>query len=319
LRIGLLNNLRAGRSNKPVSRLLNFLKRHPEVVNVETDSSQVVPEALSELARREVDLLVVNGGDGTLQHALTEILANQAFDGRVPLIAPLRGGRTNMSALDMGAHRDPVKGMAGIIDAVNSGTLEARQLDRAVLRVGYGPRNDVLYGMFFGGGMIAKAVKLTHDLFPHRKSQGVMGPTMVTSALLTRVAMGDTQGVLSPNKVDILLDGSPVEQSEFSMVIASSLGRLFARMRPFWGVGSGRVRFTSFATGAHKFGQAVPGMLRGRPRSFVTPENGFTSTNSHCVDMQLDSAFTVDGELVEPAPSRVLTITADERIRFIRA
>jgi diacylglycerol kinase (ATP) len=319
LRIGLLNNLRAGRSTKPVSRLLHFLKRHPDVINVETESGEVVPEALSEMARREVDVLVVNGGDGTLQHALTEILGNQAFDGRVPLIAPLRGGRTNMSALALGAHRDPIKGMAGIIDAVNSGTLESRIQDRNVLRVRYGPRHDVLYGMFFGGGMIAKAIGLTMSVFPDGKSQGVFGATLVTSTLLARVAMGDTQGVLAPNKVDILADGVAVKQSEFSLVMASTLGRLVAGMRPFWGVGSGPVRLTCFATGAHKFGHAIPGMVRGRPRPFVTPENGYTSTNSKNVDMRLDCAFTVDGELVEPSPSRILSITANERVRFIRA
>jgi len=91
LRIGLLNNLRAGRSRDRVSNLLQFLKGHPDVVSVETDSALAVPEALSELARQDVDLLAVNGGDGTLQHALTEILGHRAFDGRVPLIAPLRG------------------------------------------------------------------------------------------------------------------------------------------------------------------------------------------------------------------------------------
>ncbi len=101
MRIGLLSNLRAGQSGPQVSRLLRFLRRHPQVHHEETDSAGAVPEALSSLAKQNVDLLVLNGGDGTLQHALTEILDQGEFE-RVPLIAPLRGGRTNMTALDLG-------------------------------------------------------------------------------------------------------------------------------------------------------------------------------------------------------------------------
>ena len=114
MRIGLLNNLRAGASGERVSRILSFLKAHPDVVTVETDSAHAGPEALLELARHEVELLVINGGDGTVQHALTEILEHGGFDGRVPMVAPLRGGRTNMTGLDIGSQRDPVKGMAGL-------------------------------------------------------------------------------------------------------------------------------------------------------------------------------------------------------------
>nr|MBC8341362.1 diacylglycerol kinase [Pseudomonadota bacterium] len=92
MRIGLLNNLRAGRNDAQVERLLGFLRRHPDIVHAETNSADVVPEALADLARQEVDILVVNGGDCTLQYALTEILEHQAFDGRVPMNAPLPGG-----------------------------------------------------------------------------------------------------------------------------------------------------------------------------------------------------------------------------------
>jgi diacylglycerol kinase (ATP) len=319
LRIGLLNNLRAGRSEKQVTRLLQFLRRHPDIVNVETENAQVVPEALSEMARQEVSLLVVNGGDGTLQHALTEILANQAFDGRVPLIAPLRGGRTNMTALDFGAHRDPVEGMAGIIDAVNSGTLESRVEDRNVLRVEYGPGENVLHGMFYGGGLIAKAINLTHSLFPYGRSQGVFGATVVTSALMARAALSDRQGILAPNKVDIRVDGESLAESEFTLVISSTLNRLFAKMRPFWAEGPGPVKLTCLGSGAKHFGRAMPGILTGRPRPWVDPEHGYTSTRSKRVDMRLDCAFTVDGELIQAEPGRVLSITADDRLRFIRA
>ncbi len=88
MKFGVLNNLRAGRSDAQVSRILAFLKRHPEVAHIETSSAHAAPEALAALADEGVELLVVNGGDGTLQHTLTEILGHAGFGERVPWIAP---------------------------------------------------------------------------------------------------------------------------------------------------------------------------------------------------------------------------------------
>lgn len=320
MRIGLLNNLRAGRSRDRVLKLLQFLKGHPDVVTVETDSALAVPEALSELARQDVDLLAVNGGDGTLQHALTEILGHRAFDGRVPLVAPLRGGRTNMSALDLRAHRDPVKGMRDLIAAVREGTLEERILPRQVLRVEYGPEKQFLYGMFYGGGMIYRAIELNHRLFKQdARSQGVLGATLVTAGLVGRACLGDRDGILAPNKVQMLLDGEPQPQGEFNMIIATTLGRLFAGMRPFWGTGAGGVRITTISTEARRLGGAVPGILRGKPRAFVYDDPGYTSRNVKRAEMRFDCGFTVDGELVRPEPGCVASLTADDTVQFVRA
>ena len=94
MRVGLLNNLRAGRNDARVHRLLDFLSHHPAVIHVETTCAEAVTDVLAEFAREDVELLVVNGGDGTLQRVLTAILGDDAFDGRRPLVAPLRGGRT---------------------------------------------------------------------------------------------------------------------------------------------------------------------------------------------------------------------------------
>jgi hypothetical protein len=320
VRIGLLNNLRAGRSEKRVAKLLQFLKGHPDVISVETDSALAVPEALSELARQQVELLVVNGGDGTLQHALTEILGQQAFEGRVPLIAPLRGGRTNMSALDLGAHRDPVKGMRALIASARAGTLEERAEPRQVLRAEYGPTRQSLYGMFFGGGMIYRAIELNHRMFKQEaRSQGVVGASMITAGLIGRAGVGSKDGILAPNKVQILLDGEPVPQGEFLMVIASTLTRLFARMRPFWGSGPGHLRFTSISSDSERLFKVAPGILRGRPSSLVSEETGYLSRNVKCAEMRFDCGFTVDGELVGGESECVVTLTADDTVQFVRA
>ena len=82
-RIGVLNNLRAGRGSGRVHDVLALLREHPEVVHEETESAAKLPAAVARLARRDLDVLVVNGGDGTLQHALTELLVRQPFS-RLP-------------------------------------------------------------------------------------------------------------------------------------------------------------------------------------------------------------------------------------------
>ena len=318
MRIGLLNNLRAGRSSKQVSRLLGFLRAHPSVVSVETNHAHAVPEALSELARQDVEILVVNGGDGTLQFALTEILESDIFPNGPPMIAPLRGGRTNMSASDLGAHKDPLKGLAGLIEAERTGTLHTHLAPRHVLRVAYGPGNHVICGMFFGGGLIYRAIDLVHKAFPN-KQQGVFGATLLTAALASRAALGNHDGVLAPNKAEVLLDGELAEHGEYMLLISSTLTQLFARMRPFWGSGKGGVRFTSITCGAERKGATIPGIIRGNPTDFAVSENGYTSRNVDCLEMRMDCGFTVDGELVAPEAGRQLAITAHRNVRFLRA
>ena len=98
-------------------------RRHDinETDNIVTD--QTGPTSRCADDQRDVDLLVVNGGDGTLQYALTEILGNGAFGDRIPMIAPLRAGRTNMSAMDLGARKDPLRGIGELIACAEDGRI----------------------------------------------------------------------------------------------------------------------------------------------------------------------------------------------------
>jgi hypothetical protein len=313
-----LNNLRAGRNQKRVRRILAFLKSYPEVFHVETDRAGALPDAIADLARRHVDLLIVNGGDGTLQHALTEILNSDPFE-HVPLIAPLRGGRTNMTAMDLGAHSNPVQGLAAVLEAARTGTLAERLVRRPVLRIDSATRREVQYGMFFGAGMIQRAVALTLRVFPPGRSQGVFGAGVVTGALLLKTAFRAKDGVLTPDKAQVFLDSEMVRQGEFKLLIASTLQRLFLKMNPFWGKERGGVRFTAMAHGANRVGWAIPGMLRGRPRAFATPEAGYTSKSSDQVDLHFDCGFTVDGEIFPALSGELVTLTADRRVTFVRA
>jgi diacylglycerol kinase family enzyme len=84
-----------------------LVRRYRDVVYVGTDGPADIDEALATFARREIDLVAVSGGDGTLQHLLTAMLG--AGVPHLPLVAPLCGGRTNMSALDLGCDRTSIR------------------------------------------------------------------------------------------------------------------------------------------------------------------------------------------------------------------
>ncbi len=318
MRIGVLNNVRAGRNPRRSARVRTFLKSHPEIPHVETEDGEHVGEALALLANKEVDLLAVNGGDGTLQRVLTEILDTGRF-AHLPLIAPLRGGRTNVNALDIGSQRNPVLALDTLLHAVRNGGVAERLVDRSVLRVEIAGAPPVHYGMCMGVGLVCRAVELTHRLFPEGRAQGVFGSAVVIGILISRLMAGSRGGILQPDTMQIRLNGQPLQPENFLLVVATTLEHLFLKICPFWGREAAAVRFTAITGDAVRPLRALPGILYGRPPASITPEVGYTSRNVNDIELRLDCAIVLDGEMFAPEPDRVVRISPDRRVQFVRA
>jgi hypothetical protein len=317
-KIGVLNNLRAGSREDRMSRVFEVLRRRPDVVHVETESARVLSDALAELERQEIDVLVTNGGDGTLQYALTHLLADPRRV-HVPAIAPMRGGRTNMTSIDLGADRNPARGLEQLLAAADAGRLGALAVSRPVLRVRSSCRRTDQYGMFFGAGLIHRAIGVVHRVFPPGRSQGLLGAGVVTAALVSKMLFKPTQGILTPDKFSVRIDGRAIADAELYLLIASSLDRLFLRMNPFWGAGPGGVRLTAVSSQAERLSRAAVGILRGKPPSWVRSAPGFASERAETAEIRMSCGFTVDGELFDPEPEERIEIRADRRVTFLRA
>jgi hypothetical protein len=294
---------------------LEWLRARSDVDYVATDAGGI-GEGLDELARKEVDVLAVNGGDGTLQRVLTEMLSNPQFE-RPPLVAPLRSGRTNMGALDIGSHRDPVRALETLLAAVKAGDVERRTTPRAVLRIELGAGVPVQYGLFIGFGTIHRAIELVHRSFPPGRAQGVFGSGIVTGLLIARLALGAAHEVLEPDTIDMRLDGEQIAQRDFVVAFASTLGRFFLGMRPFWGTEVAPVRFTAIGKGALGVGPAID-ILRGRKPRRAETSDSYVSRNVHCGELVADCGLTIDGELYAPSPARTIRIEARGPIHFVR-
>ncbi len=327
MRLGLLSNGQAGLSRASPVALTPARENAPEVVQVTTQASADVPAALACLARQGVTLLAVNGGDGTLQRVLTEVLAGSIFQ-PLPAIAPLPGGRTNMSAADIGSTAPPAAGLVALLRALRTDTLERRIVKRPVLRVDSGPGTSPQYGMFFGAGVIQRALAFKHHLYPKRRLQGLFGAGLFLGGALLRVASGSPDGIFAPDDIGLAFNrptlaketpGEQLAKRRFQLVMATTLERLFLRIRPFWGTEQAPLRFTAIAANAARSPVAAWKVLRGLPPPPFALDSGYCSHNVERLTMQMDCGFTIDGELFEPQPGRTLHLATDHRLRFIRA
>src|SRR3546814_18740932 len=96
-------------------------------------------------------VLVINGGDGTVQAALTELYHGGHFGPAVPPVAVLPNGKTNLIALHLGARGDPMEALARVLEIAKSGR-GSHVVARALLAVSDGRAHTrPVLGMFLGG------------------------------------------------------------------------------------------------------------------------------------------------------------------------
>ena len=72
-RIALLSNPKSTGNLAQLPRIRAFCADHPDIFHYEVEHAHQVGEALKTIARIHPKILVINGGDGTVQAALTEI------------------------------------------------------------------------------------------------------------------------------------------------------------------------------------------------------------------------------------------------------
>ena len=321
-RLGLLSNRRAGLRGGSLAALAPLLAQAPEVIHIVTESREQLPDALARFAEQDVRVLAVNGGDGSLQQVLTEILRRPTFD-RLPAIAPLSGGRTNMSAADIGSAATPAAGLTALLRAWRSDALAERMVERPVLRLDAGPGLGERYGLFFGSGVIQRALAFKHGLYPRRRLQGLFGAGLFLAGAVLAVARGPRTGMFGPDDIGLAFgaagdSGEPGETQPFQLVMATTLTRLLLRVRPFWGREDAPLRCTTISARAPRSPRAVWRIVRGLPPPFG-PDSGYDSRNVERLSLRMDCGFTIDGELFDPQPGRILHLSTDRRLRFVRA
>ena len=109
------------------------------------------------------------------------------------------------------------------MEAARSGSMQERVVDRPVLRVCVMPEGTTQYGMFFGAGVIERAIGFIHRAFPEGRAQGDLGAGLVTGALVARAVFGSAKDLLTPDVAQVRLDGGAPFHGDFQLLMVPSV------------------------------------------------------------------------------------------------
>jgi len=300
VRIGMLNNPLSGGNRNGLQKIRDAAAAvRPEVLQREVQTPSDVAATLADFARQEVNILVVNGGDGTVQAVLTAIFHKKLFE-TMPVLAVLRSaGTTSMIAGDIGLNGPRQSALHRLFSWARTRDANATVAQRPVLRVQVPAKKEPVYGMFFGAGAIYQASHFCHQKIHARGVRGEKAAGAALARFLVAVMLKDRK-VISAVPITTRVDQNPAEQQKYLLVLITTLQRLFLGLHPYWGSQSKPLHYTAVGARPRHFLRSLPSLMRGRQSRYVTPDNGYISHNIDEVQLTLNSGFNLDGELYTP-------------------
>lgn len=287
------------------------------VPHVETSDPGAIVAAVRDFDAAGTELLVVNGGDGTVQLTLTALFARDRAE-PPPLLVLLPGGTSNTIPGDVGWKERPEQGVRAVLGAAARGRLDGHVAARHVLRVASSLWPEPECGTQFSAGAVYNAITFTTTQIQSRGAHGQLGPALGLLWFVARILAGRSEEIFPPMHFRATMDGRPLPDGPLLGDLVSTLDHLFIGIHPFWSGEPGRVRHSAIRYNWRRLLLALPAALRGRRNRFLTEANGYLSHNGEVLEMETDAGFTLDGALFEAGPGTRLRITAPATASFLR-
>ena len=186
-RIALLSNPKSTGNLAQLSRIRSYCAEHPDIFHYEVEHVDQISDAMKTIARVRPKMLVINGGDGTVQASLTEMYNGDHFGAQRPPIAVLPSGKTNLIALDLGAQGDPIRALERLVDMAQS-DLSPHLVARELIALQTDGTAKPVIGMFLGGAGLAETMLYCRDkIYPLGLPNGISHAITAFAVLLRSV------------------------------------------------------------------------------------------------------------------------------------
>ena len=317
MKIGLISNKLSQRNKRGLPNCYRTLAVDHRCHHAEVSGIDDLPSVLSDFAQKEVEVVAINGGDGSVAAVMTELRRGKAF-GQEPKLGILPGGMTNMTAADVGMKGSLPKALARLLELS-----EKRQfpddISRSALRLTVGNQDNPIYGMFFGAAAICRAIELCRRLIHPLKLESEVAAGATLALLLLRRALfgGEGDTVFRGDSMQIDCDDESCEVGERLLSLVTTLERLVMGSRPFWGKGNGTLHYTSIAFPPSHLARAMfPLLYGGEDRRL--PSDDYVSRKVDRVSFRMACSFTLDGELYEASADQPVVLADGGSFQFLR-
>jgi hypothetical protein len=300
LRIGVISNPLSAGNRKGLLPVERMLADYSQALHRQAVHPEQVKAAIRDFTRHGVDLVVVNGGDGTIHAVLTALFTTEWPD-KTPFLALLRAGATSMIARDVGLPGSRLQGLSRLLGWAYAGRGAASLIKRPVLRLEWEKGGEPMYGMFFGAGGIYEGIKFCQTRVYTKGVGGELAAGLTLARFLLAAAKGDRR-IVPPSSIRVGLGGMAMQDMDVLVLFVTTLGRLFLGMRPYWGTEGGPLHFTAIRSDAAHLLRAAPSLIRGQNSRWADPRHGYLSHNLHDLRLYIQSGFTLDGQLYQSVP-----------------
>lgn len=267
----------------------------PHVHIAQPNERGQLPLALADFAAKDIDLLVINGGDGTVRDVLT--CGQAIFGDDWPAIAVLPKGKTNALTVDLGVPDDWT--LQDAIDALDHGSRVYRRPMTVARMDDPGSR---VAGFILGAGAFTKATQagqsahklgafdsmvvavtalwaLLQSLFATRSNPWRQGARM-------RIGLGAADAPMAHSG-----HGDPEMRQ---LLFASTLERLPAGIKPFGALRSG-LKLAAIDQISRRSTALIPLVLTGTVRNGLR-ERGIHQLAATHFSLAIEDQFILDGE-----------------------
>lgn len=273
-------NPHSERVGKKGSRLATYASDHNarvfDLALFETLPSQV------EAALETSDLIVIEGGDGTVQCVMSEVMRQVGDKDDIPAFAIASGGMTNQIAKIIGMKRVGKSGLKTL-------HIDPEALQTRMIRLSCDGIPDQ-YGFLFSTGALPMVTDYAKN---ELHARGIGGSAAVFGGIVKAV-LGERDELMPPTKcaLDVNIDSL---RGPHLGTIATTLPSVTMGLDPFWGDEEGDLRLTYVDGKASKLHRHIAEVWVGFKGKDRTPD-GFHSWNTNEATFDYDGPVMMDGE-----------------------
>jgi diacylglycerol kinase (ATP) len=263
----------------------------------ETQNLREMEHAAREFHDKGINVVGINGGDGTMHHTLTALIRVYG-EKNPPAFLHLRGGTMNTLANSFGVQKgEPEPLLKILLDKVNRGD-ELHVTQRNIIRI-----NDV-YGFIFGAGFAANFLELYYD-------GGDTGSQKAFKVIFKGIGSGlmgthYSKRLFANTRARVIAGGKEIPFDAFTLILATTIRNLGVGAKPGYMAEDkkGYFHFVGGNTGPLRVIRNLPRMFTGRKMKIPMLHDSLE--NRVVIKPLQDTLYIIDGEVFSTSEEMVV-------------